>query len=105
MAKLPNNEQPGPIPVKEAVQIAYRYLQELYSGEDLRDLRLEEVELDDLNDQWLVTFGFTVFDAKPDSQLFGAMLGALSEARRDYKTIALNASTGALISMKMRILQ
>lgn len=105
MAKSSDSNQTSPIPVKEAVQLALRILQELYPGQTLRDLRLEEVELDDRNDQWLVTFGFTVFDAKPESPLFGAVLSQLSEARRDYKTIALNASTGVLVSMKMRILQ
>ena len=44
--------------VKEAVATAKKYVTEVFEGEDLADMGLEEVVFDDEADIWKVTIGF-----------------------------------------------
>jgi hypothetical protein len=94
---------PPPVGVKEAVRKASDYLQELYSYADvsLPDLRLEEVVLSEDGRQWLITFGFTTSERMPvGSGVFRDMM--TTQARREYKVIAIDAQTGEALSMKIR---
>ena len=45
--------------VKQAVQKAKEYLADLYEGEEVEFVGLEEVEFDEEADQWKVTIGFS----------------------------------------------
>ena len=45
--------------VKEAIGIAKQYVSDVFSGEHVSDLGLEEVEFDDSSNTWSVTLGFS----------------------------------------------
>ena len=48
-----------PMDVMEATQTAKRYIVELFTGEQIANVGLEEVEFDDTRDEWSVTIGFS----------------------------------------------
>jgi len=88
------------IGVKESVQAAVRYLQELQSviapSQALQELRLEEVELSEPSSQqpvthWLITLSYNVRE-----DALGMRLS------RDYKIFTIDAATGKVQSMKIR---
>ena len=85
------------IGVKEAVQAAINYLQDLQSvivpSKILQDLRLEEVELSETRSKppvthWLVTLSFSLPDGLRVS--------------REYKIFTIDAANGKVQSMKIR---
>ena len=88
--------------VKEAVAVAKDYLTNLYTGEDITNLGLEEVEFDELADQWCITLGF----ARPWERT--ALRRALSAGdrivARAYKVLRIDDDTGEVQSLKDRIL-
>ncbi len=88
------------IGVKEAVQAAISYLQDLQSvilpSQIVQDLRLEEVELSESRSKsavthWLVTLSYNVKD-----DALGMRLS------REYKIFTVEAATGKVRSMKIR---
>jgi hypothetical protein len=84
--------------VKEAIASAKAYVRDLYTGEPIRDLGLEEVERDGSN--WLITLGF-VRDDRPRLSQFSAALAEIAN-RRVYKIVHVNDETGDVTSMKNR---
>ncbi|MDX1522153.1 MAG: hypothetical protein R3264_11035 [Anaerolineae bacterium] len=96
------------IDVKEAVKVAFKEIGNLYTTDELTDLTLEEVELSEDEQYWLITLGFTqtlslpieaqrqtsFFDANPLVQEISTM--------RVYKTLKIDANTGEFQSMKIR---
>ncbi len=84
-----SEEKKRRLTAKKAAEIATRYLAEM---KNLRvyDISLEEIELADDRKSWLVTLGH------PRSYL-GTM--------KDYKIIKVDAETGEVLSMKMRIVE
>ena len=94
--------------VKQAVQAAMDFVRDMYSGEKISNLGLEEVRLDD--DTWYVTVGFSrPWDypkLQPPSLLEVARtnLGSRTESSpdRDYKVVKVDQSTGEVIGMEMR---
>jgi hypothetical protein len=97
----------GPeVNVKEAVQRALAFLLDLYEGEELPNLRLEEVELSDDERHWLVTFGFTASERDVERGPIVGVWGGTTATRtkRDYKLIRIDAKTGEAMSMKIRTL-
>ena len=85
------------IGVKEAVQAATSAIRELLPGEELNDLRLEEVEQSDDERLWLITLGFY---PEPRSEL-----SPLVRPIRKYKLFTVDAETGKVRSMKIRAIQ
>jgi hypothetical protein len=85
------------IDAKVASLSAYNYLDSLQDvmGGGFQDIRLEEVELTDDKDYWLITLGYDL----PDK--FKGALG-LEVFRREYKLFRVNAQTGEVESMKIR---
>ncbi len=97
--------QTAPVDVREAVRIARQYMRDLYEGEKLPNLRLEEVELSEDNAEWLVTFGFTASEKDVETNSFiTAIGGSTSRPRRDYKLIRVDARTGKALAMNIRTL-
>ena len=83
--------------VKEAAKIAVAYVADLLSQDQLRDIRLEEVELSEDDDYWLVTIGFSRPEiTKNVWEIVGGQLG------REYRQVKLQARDGKVISMKIR---
>ncbi len=79
--------------VKQATQSAWNYLINLY-GDQVSNLRLEEVELSDDGQYWLITLSYQHAShiqaiLKPDIQ-------------RQYKVFKMKATDGEIVSMKIR---
>ncbi len=85
--------------VKEAVAAAIEFIKHLYDAKALPDLRLEEVELTDDEQYWLVTLGFRDL-AQPGSPLAEAVM--LPRYERTYKVIKVDALTGRSLAMTIR---
>jgi hypothetical protein len=83
------------IDVKQAVGIAFDNFRELYSDDNLPQVLLEEVNLNDDDNLWLVTIGF----ARPQTG-FGAI--AQATQTRAYKTFKIDAETGDFRGISMR---
>ncbi|MBD8100244.1 hypothetical protein IFR08_20765 [Pseudomonas fluorescens] len=89
------------IEVKEAVQVAKSAANDFLGQEmALKDLMLEEVELDTNNRTWAITLGFNV-PAPNKFERIGAALAGQTYARK-YKTFIIDSETGEFRSMKIR---
>ena len=88
--------------VKSADQAAKDYVQDLYSDNNLRDLMLEEIEISEGSDEWLVTVGFSLSESKDDSAALITPSRKSRSLSRRYKIINVDAKTGQPISMKIR---
>jgi hypothetical protein len=86
--------------VKEAVQAAERWIRDLYPEADIQHLRLEEVEFSD-DAHWRITLGW-VEPAVRQNSLTAALQPDVYALPRVYKTLEVDAETGAVRSMKIR---
>jgi len=80
---------------QEAVEVARGHLSEVLQIPASQVL-LEEVELSDDQQFWLITFSYPA----PEGSSFAAVLGG----NRAYKVVKLNANTGEFVSVKIRTL-
>lgn len=90
------------ISVGRAVKIAKEQAAMLLEGETLQNLALEEVELDEDSNQWLVTLGYDsphFLKRESGPNLFPT---TEEERKRKYKVFRVDADEGGLVSMKMR---
>jgi hypothetical protein len=87
--------------VKEAVQLAKSRIVELFGDEGVTNVGLEEIEHDDLKDEWQVTIGFSRPWDKPTNALaaIGQEIGVRS---RSYKVVRIDDHGGKVISVKNR---
>ena len=88
--------------VKEAVQAAREYLVDLYEGEQVTNVGLEEVVFEDLSNNWKITIGFSrPWDHK------NVLSVALGEGRpsRSYKVLSINDDSGKVESLTDRVLK
>lgn len=85
--------------VKDAVKSAVSFVNEMYEGQALKDLLLEEVEMEQEADAWLVTIGFSLSqeDVSPSHASTTSR-----KLRRVYKVVTINAQSGVPLSMKIR---
>ncbi|MGD1700219.1 hypothetical protein [Dapis sp. BLCC M229] len=100
MAKAANR-----IDVRTAVSAARNYLismKDLLGG--MQDIRLEEVELSENEQFWLITLGYNRRKdlALPDEVDYSDLSPEFIGIERDYKIFTVNAQTGAVESMKIR---
>jgi hypothetical protein len=79
--------------VREAAKRASEYFGALYSDNDPAKLRLEEVELTEDGQYWLITLSYPRVGL---AQLFG------NDGPREYKLFKIRADTGEVKSMKIR---
>lgn len=86
------------VEVKQAVTAAMEFVRDMYRGQGLRDVLLEEVELAQPGNQWLVTIGFLL--ARDEST--SILTPATKRLARKYKIVAVDAISGRPISMKIR---
>lgn len=92
---------------KEAIQISKQYITELYEGEELTNIGLEEIEYHEVGSYWTVTLGFSRpwnssrSQSKASKLLSKMEANSYSDLKRTYKVITVN-SNGAAISMKNR---
>lgn len=87
--------------VKQAVQTAKEHVVDLFDGEEIDFVGLEEVVFDDESVQWLITIGFSRPWDRPKT-----LSAALREEplRRSYKVVRINDSDGKVVSVKDRTL-
>ena len=88
--------------VKQAAHKAFEYFASLYPACDPSKTLLEEVELTEDGEYWLITLsypfpGLAEYPASGIAELFGR--GA---APRDYKVFRIDAASGEVKSMKIR---
>ena len=88
--------------VKEASQTAKAYVAELFAGEQITNLGLEEAEFESLSNTWKITIGFS----RPWDQK-NVLSAALGEGRpaRSYKVMRINNESGDVESLKDRLLR
>lgn len=92
--------------IKQAVQKAKVYFQELFIDENVQDLALEEIKFDDEQNAWLVTLGFKSHREKVITAPSRTLLGStdvIKESLREYKTFNLDGENGELLSVNMRM--
>lgn len=86
--------------VKQAVQAAKQQLLQVFAGEEITDIGLEEVEYDNTKGNWKITIGFTrPWDHKHS---LATALGT-QHMGRSYKVISIGRN-GRMVSIKDRIL-
>jgi hypothetical protein len=85
--------------VKDAVKSAMSFVNEMYEGQTLKDLLLEEVEMELEANVWLVTVGFSL---PAEDAAASTLASAGKKARRVYKVVTIDATSGVPLSMKMR---
>lgn len=83
------------IGIKEAVQAALRFAQELYGLPDDERLTLEEIEPTEDDRFWMITLGIPL-------ALRPVELIARRNGSERYKIFKVDAQTGKVVSMKMR---
>ena len=91
------------IDVKQAVAAAIQSARTLYEDTELVGLDLEEVELSEDERYWYITLGFYAPDSSPPGPF--AFLKDQNQTRYDrkYKQFKVDAHTGDVRSMKMRL--
>ncbi len=85
--------------VKQAVQIAKQYVSELFEGEPLTNVGLEEVVFEDESNDWAITISFSR-DWNRTSPFFPSKDEASQQ--RYYKVISINDATGEVHSLTDR---
>lgn len=102
--------------MQDAVRIAKTQAQQLFSGEDMAHLMLEEVDFDEEKQAWLITLGYDSHQVikitkVPETAVisfveepYESAGGEIIEEKkpRVYKVFQIDASDGRLISIKMR---
>ena len=96
------------IGVKQAVNNALKYFQDLYEqdllNKKLSDLRLEEVELSDDEKYWFVTIGYTraLPDDSPLANILPAPIPKTTTPIEEYKIFKIDSTSGTVRAMKIR---
>ena len=87
--------------VKEVVTHAKQHVLDLFAEESLTNVGLEEVELDEQANEWVVTIGFS----RPWDEPRNALAALAAPARRAYKVVRVSNANGAILSIKNREVQ
>lgn len=83
--------------VKEAVKLAKTYIADLYDGEDISNIGLEEVDYDDR--EWRITIGFFRPWEKPGNIVFSTP-ERIADFHRTYKVVHIDDDSGRVITVK-----
>lgn len=84
--------------VKEAVAKAKKYILDLFENENPTNVGLEEVELDQQTDEWVVTIGLS----RPWDEPRNALAALSAAPRRTYKVVRISDATEEVLSVKNR---
>lgn len=89
--------------VKEAVSLAKRCVQEVFSDEKIDSISLEEVEFDEKSQTWSVTIGFSrPWEGAPGTVAAQFAAAGMIPKRRDYKVVRLSDADKKMVSVKNR---
>jgi hypothetical protein len=86
--------------VKQAVTTAKTYVQDLFGGEEVSNLGLEEVEFDEAARRSKITIGFNRPWDEPRN-VFGAIAQA-TKPSRSFKVVTITDTTGEAVSVRNR---
>ena len=82
--------------VKQAVEAARKYVEDLFAEEQIVNVALEEIDAEEER-FWRITIGFS----RPLNANFNRLLSA--ERSRTYKVVLVRDSDGQILSVKNRI--
>ncbi len=89
--------------MKEAARTAKEHVADLYAGEEITDIGLEEVEFNDHSNDWVITIGFSrPWDRKINN--LAATLERKQVPARSYKVVRIDDDDGRVTSLKDRLL-
>ncbi len=90
------------INVKQAVDIASEFAQQIYGSEDaaLEGIRVETVEYVESSNKWFITLGWN--DAAYKEIPSAEMAGIKSKAPRTFKVFHIDAEKGEVVKMEAR---
>lgn len=86
--------------LKEAITAARSYLEEVFQGEDIADVRLEEVVFDRRDDAWLITFG--VMRPSGTSRPITSSIFTPATLKQSYKVVRIPTDSNDLPSVRIR---
>ncbi|MDE3000860.1 MAG: hypothetical protein OXU79_17430 [Gemmatimonadota bacterium] len=87
--------------VRQAAGTARAFIADLFEGEEIAHVGLEEVDFDEASNEWKITIGFSrPWDRK-------SVTPAMGEVRltRSYKVVRINDESGNVISVKHRFFE
>lgn len=84
---------------KEAIGAAKTWIADIYAGESIANVGLEEVKFDDTADEWLITVGFS----RPWDRTVVASITGGPHERRSYKVVRLRDRDGRVLSVEERV--
>ena len=93
--------------VKEAAQMARKYVADVFADDEISSVGLEEVEFDDGAAVWRITLSFLrPTGTMTDLDIIAGMprAGRSRNVRRLYKTVNVDDESGRVISVKHRVL-
>ena len=89
------------ITIEQAVEAARNFVKRVNVEDELKQLRVEEIESSEDNERWFVTLGWVEPAARTIG--FSGLTPATIEALpRVYRVFSVDAESGEVISMKMR---
>lgn len=89
--------------VNDAVRIAKEYVADIFSGEQIEEVGLEEVDFDEAGPAWRVTIGF--FRPWDRPRGVGAALDFDTWRRRSFKVVRIDDASGQVLSLTHRNLK
>lgn len=98
-AIAPSQRKSPKIDARAAANAAAAYFKELYSN--VTSFSLEEVELSDDGNYWLITLSFEI-PAPPD---VNNVFAAFQPPKAKFKVFKVDAKTGKVVAMKIRKLE
>jgi len=87
--------------VKNVVVMAKKYVAELFQGENITNLGLEEVVFDESKDIWHITLGFSRPWDEPRN-LLASISNQPVVLKRTYKVVKIDDGTGRILSVTDR---
>ena len=87
---------------KEAVSKARGHFDEFFGSEPIKNVLLEQLDFDELNDVWVVTFGFDAGRVSFSQPPIGSLMlsGVQKSPIREARTFEIEDGTGALVKMR-----
>lgn len=82
--------------VKQAVEVARKYVKDLFAEEQIMNVTLEEVDAEE-EGYWRITIGFS----RPFNSNLSSLLSG--EKSRTYKVVLVRDSDGQILSVKSRV--
>lgn len=98
------------IEVTDAVKLARQFAADLFAGEDIKNLGLEEVVFEESDNEWRITLGYDshrvkTIETAPNHYSAVSMLTPTNiekETLREYKTFRIGADDGSFKGMLIR---